>query len=355
MSSREPRRPSLRAEARHVAGSLVRFGPSPVRWPMATQASVAIAAPVITLALIGRGDLALLSATGAFTLLYGGALTARERAAFLPLVAAGLLGSAALGVGAATLGTAAVVLGLVATAVGAAAVCFGWSVGPPGPIFFALVYGLSAHLTTPVDGRSPVEPVTYLAVLAASSAFAYLVAVSALILPSRRALPPRPLREIFPGPRWDASARTLLVRAVVIAALGAGAALVVDPDRAYWIVSAGIAVLGVSASRRVTLTRGIHRAAGTLGGAAVYLLLSTLSLPVALLGLVLGALQFAIELVVVRHYALALCFITPLVLLIIGSAGSGGAGLAVERVVDTLVGSVVGVLAGLLVPRRSGA
>lgn len=69
----------------------------------------------------------------------------------------------------------------------------------------------------------------------------------------------------------------------------------------------------------------------------------------------LGLLQFVIELVVVRHYALALVFITPLALLIIGAA-TGDAGsmpLAFERVVDTLVGAAVGTVAALTVRLRA--
>ena len=62
--------------------------------------------------------------------------------------------------------------------------------------------------------------------------------------------------------------------------------------------------------------------------------------------------------VVVRHYALALVFITPLVLLLIGAAtgatvGSGAMPLATERVIDTLIGAVTGTLAALAVPLRA--
>ena len=64
--------------------------------------------------------------------------------------------------------------------------------------------------------------------------------------------------------------------------------------------------------------------------------------------------QVIIELTVVRHYALALVFITPLVLLIIGAATGEGANvpLALERVVDTLVGAAVGTFAALAVRLR---
>jgi uncharacterized membrane protein YccC len=104
----------------------------------------------------------------------------------------------------------------------------------------------------------------------------------------------------------------------------------------------------------------VHRAVGTAAGAALFLLLARLGPEGVVLGLVLGALQLAVELVVVRHYALALTFITPLVLLI-ATAATGGAlastDVALERVVDTVVGAAIGIACALLVapPRAAGA
>lgn len=311
-----------------------------------------MAVPVVVLSALGRDDLGLLAATGAFAVLYGGRLSVRERAVFVPLVAASLFAAAAAGVGAAFLGPAVVALGLVAVAVGISALCFGWSIGPPGPLFGILVYGLSAHLADPAAAH--VDPLVYLAVVAGSLAFAWVVVLVPLVLRTHRhrSAAARPLRQLFPGPRWDAAALTLLARAAAVAILGTALATVVDPERSYWIVSAGIAVLGMSTSRRVTLTRGIHRAIGTAVGGGLYLALTFVPLTGVVLGLVLGALQFAIELVVVRHYALALAFITPLVLLILGAAGVGGPDLAVERVIDTLVGAALGLFSGVIVVRR---
>lgn len=345
-----PRTPSWRTEAGEVVRSLGRFGPSPgPRLPLALQAGIAMAVPVVVLSALGRDDLGLLSATGAFAVLYGGRLSARERAAFVPLVAVALFAIAAAGVGAAFLGPVVVAFGLVAVAVGVSALCFGWSVGPPGPLFGILVYGLSAHLADPVAAH--VDPLVYLAVVAGSLVFAWVVVLAPLVRSRHRRAAARPPRALFPGARWDAAALTLLVRAAAIAVVGTVLATIVDPERAYWVVGAGIAVLGVNTSRRVTLTRGVHRAVGTAVGAGVYLALTLVPLAGVVLGLVLGLLQFAIELVVVRHYALALAFITPLVLLILGAAGVGGPDLAAERVVDTLVGGGLGLVSGLIVVR----
>lgn len=93
---------------------------------------------------------------------------------------------------------------------------------------------------------------------------------------------------------------------------------------------------------------------GTLVGAGLYALLALLHPAGLWLALLLGILQFLIELVVVRHYALALVFITPLVLLLTGAATGeiGDMSIALERIVDTVVGAALGAASGFLHPRR---
>ena len=343
-----------RREAGELGRSLARFGPSPgPRWHLGLQAAIAMALPVVALSALGLESIALLAATGAFATLYGGRLTPRERAGFVPIVAAVLWACAALGVLAAAVGPVAVAVGLVVVAVAASVLVFGRSVGPPGPLFAVLIYGLSAHVTAPQAAHA-VHPALYLGVLAASLAFGWLVTAAPLVRRSHRGAQPRALRSLFPAALGTATTRTLVARTAAVAVVGTLIAVIVDPERAYWIVGAGIPGLGVSASRRVALSRGIHRALGTAAGGAVFLAVSIVPLGGVVLGLVLGALQFVIELVVVRHYALALVFITPLVLLILSSAGGGGPELAVERVVDTAVGVGLGILSSLIVvgPRR---
>ena len=75
------------------------------------------------------------------------------------------------------------------------------------------------------------------------------------------------------------------------------------------------------------------------------------------LAVLLGVMQFTIEIVVVRNYALALLVITPLVLLLTGAAtGSiGELDVALERVVDTLAGAALGAASGVLHPHRPRA
>lgn len=265
---------------------LVRVGPAPhPRWPIATQAALAMALPVGLFTLVGQPLVGLQAAGGAFTALYLASATVRERAKALPLVGLLLLACAAAGTAAAADPTA-VLLGLVAVTVVSSALAYAFALGPPGPVFFVLVYGMATTVTAAVDGARRVEPLAFLAAFAVGCLLAYAVAVAPLVVPGVRRRPARALRALV--------------------------------------------------------------------GAGLFALIALVSIPAPLLALVLAALQFLIELVVVRNYALALVFITPLVLLISTAAvpGADPGGLASERVVDTLLGAVLGMLTAFIHPRQ---
>ena len=318
------------------------------RWHLATQAALGIAVPIAVMTLLGEPSLGYIAASGAFTVLFAGTAPVIDRARILPFVAAGLVASAALGV-ALSANAWLMSIGVVVVAIVSAALAFGFRLGPPGPLFFVLVFGLSAH----VIASSPIAPLVYIAALAAGCLFSYLVAMAPLLLPRSRRITARPLRELLPGPAFTPDSRMLLMRVAIVAVIGVLLGLVIDPTRTYWIVGSAVAVIGVAAARRAAVQRGLHRMLGTVVGAGVYALLALLHPSGLWLALLLGALQFTIELVVVRHYALALVFITPLVLLLTGAATGdiGSMDVAFERIVDTVVGAALGAASGLLHPR----
>lgn len=331
--------------------SLFAFGPSPgPRWQLGLQAALGLAVPIAVMTLLGRPTLGFIAASGAFTVLFAGFSPVVERARVLPFVGAGLIASAALGVLVAD-DAWLVSIGVIVVAILSAALAFGFRLGPPGPLFFVLVFGLSAH----VVATGAVGPVAYIAAFAAGCVFSYLVTLTPLLLPRVRAKRSRPLRQLLPGPALDADARMLLLRVVIVSVLGVLLGLLVDPGRSYWVVGAAIAVIGVAAARRAAFQRGLHRMLGTIVGVGAYALLSLMHPAGLWLALLLGALQFTIELVVIRNYALALVFITPLVLLLTGAATGeiGSMDVALERIVDTIVGATLGAASGVLHPRRT--
>jgi uncharacterized membrane protein YccC len=86
----------------------------------------------------------------------------------------------------------------------------------------------------------------------------------------------------------------------------------------------------------------MQRVLGTLLGIVIFALIHQVDPKGAWLIGVLVLLQFAIEVVVARHYALALTFITPTALTIAAAAGTSAPGILIgERMMDTLLGAVV--------------
>ncbi|KHK96444.1 hypothetical protein LK09_15535 [Microbacterium mangrovi] len=339
--------------------SLVSFAPAPApRWPMALQAALSMFVPVGLFTLLGHPSVGLMAASGAFTVIYVAWATPAQRIRILPVIGLALLVCAALGAVVAPW-PAVAAIGLVVVAIVSSALHYGYRLGPPGPLFFVLVYGLATHVTAVVGGKRVVDPLLFLAAFAAGVAIAYLIAVvAAVIMHSVRRPDPDSVRRLPRTPSLDADSRALLVRVAIVAVLGTLlSVLLVDTARAYWTVCAGLAVIGVNAGRRAAFVRGNQRLVGTVVGAGLFAGLAFLPIPVWLLPFLLGGLQYVVEILVVRNYALALVFITPLVLIITSTAGAASGvvttALILERVVDTLVGALLGAASGIVHPRRA--
>jgi hypothetical protein len=331
-------------DLRGLLAAVVRPTPSPPRLAIAVQAGAAMLLVVGVPAAFGRTDLGLLASTGALSALYLSSRSRRERLRRLPLVQLGLL--AAVGAGATTRGDAvAAPLVLVGVAIGAVLLVSATAVGPPGALFPVLGAGVAARLTGPASaGGDGLDPLLVLGCAAAGAALAYLVVVAPLVVPAvrrrDRAIPITPLRLAL-----DVTGRTVVVRVSIAAAVAALVAAALGLERGYWVVVAVVAVLQAGRGRRLSGIRAVHRVAGTLVGAVLFVLLAALvGLPAqgVLLAVVLAALQLGAELVVVAHYGVALVLVTPLALLI-AEAGSRGDPwtIAGTRVLDTGIGCAI--------------
>ncbi|SEJ11457.1 hypothetical protein [Demequina mangrovi] len=169
------------------------------RWQIALQAAVSIATPVAVGLAAGRPELGLIASTGGFTALYASWRPPVDRVRLLPLVALVLTGCAALGTvtGPSPLATS---IGLVVVSVGVAALGYGYSLGPPGPLFPLLAFGLAAHVSEIEDGARIEEAPAVIGAIAAGSAFACLVAGARLLRKRHRRARAASLRELLPGP-----------------------------------------------------------------------------------------------------------------------------------------------------------
>ncbi|WP_210508820.1 FUSC family protein [Naasia sp. SYSU D00057] len=324
---------------------LIEVRPSPRRWPIATGAAIALAVPALAFTLAGEPALGLVASNGAFLTLHLGDRPAAQRARRLPFVAAGLFAGAAL----AALAAPVPVLGtlvLAGIALAAAVLTLGYRAGPPGSVFFVMVPGIIGSLVAPRSlGGAGDDPLVVLGVLAVGLAFAYLVVLAPLALPavrarSRDAGPPAPLRFALTD-----ESRIVLARVAVAIVLATAVSIPLGLHRSYWVLVTVVAVLQSGVLRRLTALRATHRILGTVLGAGIFLVLALAGPDGVLLVLALAALQYVVELLVVRHYGLALVFITPLALLVAARApGTDAPGLAAERIVDTGMGAAIAVL-----------
>ncbi|BDH56058.1 FUSC family protein [Tsukamurella sp. PLM1] len=100
----------------------------------------------------------------------------------------------------------------------------------------------------------------------------------------------------------------------------------------------------------MVLTRAAHRTVGTVIGLALTAVLLAIDPGPTALALVAIALLFPTELYMARHYAIAIGFFTPLILLLTELADpSDPWRMLLYRGVDTVIGVVVGVAVALLV------
>src|SRR5690606_2671896 len=149
-----------------------------------------------------------------------------------------------------------------------------------------------------------------------------------------------------------------VVLRVGLATLGAGMlAAALDLERAYWAVAAALLMLHQGFDWPRTVQRSVERTLGTWVGLLLAGAILWWQPGGAWLALVVMALQFVIEIAVVRNYAIAVVFITGAALTI----GSGGhpvddiPGLLLARGLDTLLGCACALLAFRLRPPRGDA
>ncbi len=155
--------------------------------------------------------------------------------------------------------------------------------------------------------------------------------------------------------RPGSEARRVILRVGVAAVVAGALGAAIHLDRAYWAVAAAVLMLHQGFDWLRMLQRSIERLLGTWAG----LLLAgaiIVAHPQGLwLALVVMALQFTIEMVVMRNYTLAVVFITGAAL----TLASGGQPVAspgsylLARGVDTLAGCVVALLVFRLIPPRA--
>ncbi|MGW6006965.1 FUSC family protein [Oerskovia enterophila] len=165
------------------------------------------------------------------------------------------------------------------------------------------------------------------------------------------ALPPRlSLRQTARGSLTDGGWGLRAARVTLAAAAAAAIAQVAGFGHPAWAAMGATATLQGTTTQHAVV-RALQRALGTVAGALIAWPLLDAHLGFWATAALVVVLQVVTEIVVGRHYGLAMLTITPMALLMT-SLGGTGEGIALDRALDTAVGAVVGVLAVVLVHAR---
>jgi hypothetical protein len=323
--------------------ALFELSPSPGRLPIAVQAAIAMGLPVALFTIIGQPQLGPLALSGTFLIMYLPGRNVRSRAALLPLIILGFIASSAIGV-TVSQNLLASLIALFLVAAVAAPVCFGLGVGPPGPLFFVLIAGVSSHLAAPVASQGAALPGgLVVGMVAVGCLIAYVVALSSLVVPAvrRRAAAEHGDREPVTF-HLDVISRLIVFRLIGASAIAVVVSAPLGVHRVYWVLMTAVAILQNGHRIRLTALRGVHRVGGTLVGVGLFALIALWN-PTGLgLALLLAALIFVAQLVILRNYGLGLVMMTPLALTIAAQGHSEPLlSIVGDRVVDTVLGGGV--------------
>lgn len=111
----------------------------------------------------------------------------------------------------------------------------------------------------------------------------------------------------------------------------------------YWAMVAAVVPL-VGKTMRHRLARGVHRILGTLVGLVLMALIVAINPGAVVTILIIGLMQFTAEMFIARNYFFAQIFVTPLALVGTGLSSGTTDGLVYDRLVETVIGAIVGIL-----------
>lgn len=330
----------LRKLARDELRYLMTIQASDRAWQMPFAAALSTGLPVLIGAYFGHMNFGLVSSLGGLVFLYLPSTPLYHRMVSVMACSFGMAACYTLGLMSHFFSPAMMPV-LIFTSILVTMVCRFYRLGPPGSLFFIMAASIGAY--TPVTlMQLPllVGLLTMGCLLACLIGFVY----SVYMLRRRAPLPVAPL----PSPTFDFVIFDSVVIGVFVG-ISLLAAQALQLEKAYWVPVSCLAVIQ-GASLRAVWTKQLHRIIGTGVGLAVAWALLLLPLDNWRIGLLMMALTFVIEFTVVRHYAFASVFITPLTILLAEAATLGHASpsaLIQARFFDTVLGCVIGLIGGI--------
>lgn len=303
-------------------------------------AALATGSPLLVGAWFGHIEFGLVSSLGGMVFLYLPETPLSHRMVSLLASAFAMCACFALGTMSQFLpGMQVPVLAFIAVLV--SMLCRFYLIGPPGSLFFVMAAAIGAYTPAAVlDVPLRVGLITLGCLLACLIAFFYS-------LDTLRRQAPQPIRPLAP-----VSFDFVIFDSIVIGAcVGISLALaqLLQLDRPYWVPVSCLAVIqGITL--RAVWSKQLQRILGTALGLLLAGALLHLPLDAWRIAILVMLLSFTIETLVVRHYGLAVIFITPLTLLLADAPYLGLVppdGLLQARLIDTLLGCLVGLAGGI--------
>ncbi len=339
--------------SKRLAHDLVQIGPAPHAHRVAIRAATALGVPLLVLWWSGRLDLTAYATFGAFASIYGGgardATRWRVQARLGGILTLAVISGAMVGLSEWRSWLAIPIAAAWASAAAALSDRQRWR--PPGPMFPVFAVATASAIPS-----TPTLVLEAGGVVGATAVFAVVLGVGEVLLLRSTGLRPAD-PPALPGPPMPSMARQRihLIRCGVVVIVAGSIATASAIGHPYWAMVAAVTPLTVFTFRG-QIIRGIHRVAGTAVGLALAAGLLLLPIPTLILLIMFALFQALIELLVVRHYGLALIFITPLALLSVQLANPEPiAQLITDRFAETIIGVAVGLAAAIVTRNRETA
>ena len=344
-----PEMPASRARPSATGAALIdlfTFHKTEPQWPSAVTATAAMALPLLVFALAGQLGLGLTASLGSFLVLHLPDRSRHERAVRLPVMMAGFVLAAVIGIvtGTSVLGSLAAML---VVAVMSSLLGLGFAVGPPGSMFYVLITGAMGTLTAPASLRGAgLNPWVAIGMLVIGMATAYLVVLAPLVIPSVRR---RDASLYAKRSRWrftfTAEVKRVFWRLTIATGVAVSVSAALDLHRVQWVLLAIIAILQKDSEVRLSTLRALHRVLGTAVALLVFYLIALWDPDGLPLVALIAVLMFLFRILQARNLGLSLVAITPMAL-VIAAKGTGEPLIDIVgvRVEDTSLGAGIALL-----------
>ncbi|MBA4849390.1 FUSC family protein [Emticicia sp. BO119] len=310
-------------------------------WHIPVLASICTGLPLLVGYYLGRLDYGTLACMGGLVILYLPSTSLENRLLTLLVCAFGFILSFTVGI---AFGfnhyLSAVIIGVYAFGINWLTNYF--SVSPPGNFFFVMLASMASCM--PFDLMSIPTKIGLLA-LGTMGGFVFAMVYSLYIIRKHS----HKIKDVgYQKRRYINLTESFIIGLFITVSLLTGHLF--EFDNPYWIPISCLAIMqGLNVVQ--VGQRSFHRIVGTFIGMGFSWFLLQLNLSTLQICISIIILQYIIEVLVVRHYALAVIFITPMTVFLVElSRGTGinANQIITARFLDITIGSLIGLIGGWL-------